>query len=128
MRILLDTNIYLDLLQHRIPFQTETLELLKLDNDYGITATTITDLVYLTRKTPNIFELLQIFLDPFTIFTVNAEVIQRAFNSKITDFEDAVQEQSALLNGAVAIITRNKKDFVNSILPVYTPTEWLNKG
>ncbi len=43
------------------------------------------------------------------------------------DFEDAVQTESAKLNGIEIIITRNKKDFKNSGLTVLSPDEYINK-
>ena len=46
----------------------------------------------------------------------------------VVDFlcdEDAMQYFSAEKFGADIIITRNKKDFQNAQLPVYTPKEYL---
>ena len=43
------------------------------------------------------------------------------------DFEDAIQYHTALENGIDIIITRNKKDFKNSKLPIMAAKEYLNK-
>ncbi|MGB1243122.1 MAG: PIN domain nuclease, partial [Chitinophagales bacterium] len=45
--------------------------------------------------------------------------------SAMKDFEDAFQYYSALNNGAVVIITRNPKDFSDSVLPVMNAEEYL---
>ena len=57
--------------------------------------------------------------------SVDREVIEQALTSDFKDFEDALQYFSAKKCGAEAIITRNKKDFKASELPLYQPTEYL---
>ena len=42
------------------------------------------------------------------------------------DYEDYVQTQSALVSCADCIITRNKKDFNQSSVPVYTVEEFMS--
>ena len=44
-------------------------------------------------------------------------------SSNWKDYEDATQNQTALLSNADCIVTRNKKDFSLSSLPVYTANE-----
>ena len=41
------------------------------------------------------------------------------------DYEDATQDHTAIMAGSDCIITRNVKDFKDSILPVYTVEEFL---
>jgi len=43
----------------------------------------------------------------------------------IQNFEDGLQYQCALEESVDCIITRNKKDFFGSKIPVYTPDEFL---
>ena len=57
--------------------------------------------------------------------TVDREVVEKALSSDFHDFEDAMQYFSAKKCGAEAIITRNKKDFKASELPLYQPKEYL---
>ena len=56
---------------------------------------------------------------------VDRGVVEQTLSSGFTDFEDALQYFSAKKWGADIIITRNKKDFANSQLPVYEPLEYL---
>lgn len=56
---------------------------------------------------------------------VDRDVVEQALSSGFTDFEDAMQYFSAKKWEADIIITRNKKDFQNSQLPVYEPMEYL---
>jgi predicted nucleic acid-binding protein len=53
-------------------------------------------------------------------------VIENALKSKFSDFEDSVLHESARHAGAEYIITRNIKDFKNTKIPVFTPTEFLS--
>lgn len=56
---------------------------------------------------------------------VDRDVVEQALASEFLDFEDAMQYFSAKKWGADIIITRNKKDFQNSQIPVYEPMEYL---
>ena len=51
--------------------------------------------------------------------------VEAALHANFSDFEDAVLSESAVLVSAETIVTRNKKDFSNSPIAVYTPEELL---
>jgi hypothetical protein len=57
---------------------------------------------------------------------VNRPVLEQALASKISDFEDAVLEQSGLVAAVDVITTRNIKDFQKSGLTVLDPAELLS--
>jgi hypothetical protein len=60
------------------------------------------------------------------VLTMDRDVIIQALNSGFTDFEDALQNFSALKNGDIsAIITRNIKDYKTSKIGVLTPDNYL---
>jgi len=59
----------------------------------------------------------------FTVIEINEELLNKALNSKIDDFEDVVIEVSAIDRNADYIITRNIQDFKKSIIPAKTPEE-----
>ena len=50
---------------------------------------------------------------------------RKAISSEMADFEDAVMVETAKRIGADCIVTRNKKDYVQSGVSVYTPAEFL---
>ena len=52
-------------------------------------------------------------------------MLQNALTSPITDYEDAVQNECALAENLDAIVTRNTKDYKNSSVKIYSPTEFL---
>jgi predicted nucleic acid-binding protein len=55
------------------------------------------------------------------------KIVELALVSDFKDFEDAIQYNTALENGIDVIITRNKKDFKNSKLPIMNAREYLKK-
>lgn len=57
---------------------------------------------------------------------MDKEVVLDALNSPFKDFEDALQNFSAIQNGKINIIlTRNIKDYKKSDLAVLTPETYL---
>ena len=59
------------------------------------------------------------------ISLVDSTVIDAALDSMFVDLEDAIQHFSAVSVGCDVIVTRNKKDFVESKIPIMTPQEFL---
>jgi len=132
MKILFDTNILLDIFLMR----DELYKSSSLLVDYvvkgkmegwlsGISVTTIYYLISkaLTRKEAekHIGSLFEIF----HICSVNRVILEESLKSNFKDYEDAVQYQSALNSGLDGILTRNKRDFKKSTLPVYDPPELI---
>ena len=61
------------------------------------------------------------------VLPLEDKILELALASDFSDFEDAVQYFTALDNKLDTIITRNKKDFKMSELPVFTAREYLDK-
>jgi cell fate (sporulation/competence/biofilm development) regulator YmcA (YheA/YmcA/DUF963 family) len=61
------------------------------------------------------------------VSALNDKIVELALVSDFKDFEDAIKYHTALENGVDIIITRNKKDFKNSKLPIMTAREYLNR-
>jgi hypothetical protein len=60
------------------------------------------------------------------VLITDRAAIMKALNSNFKDFEDALQNFTAELNGQIdLIITRNTKDFKNSSLGIMTPENYL---
>jgi predicted nucleic acid-binding protein len=60
-----------------------------------------------------------------TVVDMPADVVHNALASKVIDFEDALQTETAIHCGADVIVTRNTKDFRHSPIPVLTPSQFL---
>jgi hypothetical protein len=80
-----------------------------------------------TRKlsTQDIFDGIALLCKMCTPTTVDKSVVKNALVAGFTDFEDALQYCSALTVDADCIVTRNKKDFTASEIPVYELDEFL---
>ena len=132
MKILLDTNIVIDVLMDRMPFADSAAELFS-QVETGIVigylcGTTITTVYYLACKAvgaPRAQAEIKKLLTLFEVAPVNRLVLETALDAGFTDFEDAVVHQAACHAGAEAIITRNQKDFKKSRIPVYSSDEMV---
>lgn len=60
------------------------------------------------------------------VLSHNDKTIELALSSNFEDFEDGLQYFTALENDCDAIITRNKRDFRSSVIPVMTASEYLS--
>ena len=63
--------------------------------------------------------------DILGVVSVSAEAYDNALSSSAKDIEDAVQLYSAQEGLSFCVVTRNKKDFIEGVLPVFTPSEFL---
>lgn len=131
MRLLIDTNVILDVLLKREPFYPaaiEVLELTKLDNvqEY-VSASAITDIYYLAcrqlKSKEQARELLKKLLAIVSIAGVSEQEIKEALELEWNDFEDSVQYSVAFLQGMDAVITRNLNDYKKSEIPVWKPEQ-----
>ncbi len=133
MRVIVDTNVVLDVLLARAPFVKPAASVFALVEqskiEGALCATTLTTVDYLLSQSLPLDQARQIIRDLLQLFEiapVNRSVLERALDSRIEDFEDAVLEQAGRLSGAEAIITRNTKDFRKSSIKALDPTEFLS--
>jgi predicted nucleic acid-binding protein len=133
LRVLVDTNVVLDVLLDRRPFSEAATQVFALVEESKIEgflcATTVTTVDYLLGQAlapEEARNALQRLLDLFEIAPVNRPVLEQALRSGIPDFEDAVLEQAGLLVAVEAITTRNVKDFRKSTVTVLDPPELLS--
>lgn len=132
MRVLVDTNVVLDVLFARQPFFNDSAEVFGLVEhskiDGLLCATTITTIDYLLTQAmprPTARQTLQKLLELFDIAPVNRAVLEEALKSRLTDFKDAVLDQAGRLAGAEVVVTRNQQDFRHAVLKVLGPDELL---
>ena len=122
-KILLDTNIILNIALRREPHFTHSSKLFGLIDEKliagYITATSLTDIYYIARKEKSKNDAKKFIIDLIKILIVlgvNKEIVEDALASDVDDFEDAVQVYSAAYNEIETVVTRNKKDFQESDL------------
>ncbi|WP_373518520.1 type II toxin-antitoxin system VapC family toxin [Pricia sp.] len=132
-KVLMDTDVLLDFFFDRKPFSDHTAQVLNLCEEKKIegytTPVSIANTYYLLRKTAKheaVIDKLNQLLNIIDIVKMDRKVVVMALNSNFKDFEDALQNFSAVENRTIEIIlTRNIKDFKNSELAILTPETYL---
>jgi predicted nucleic acid-binding protein len=132
MKMLIDTNIVLDVLLERLPWYTESSQIWQACED-GVcdgflSATAVTDIFYIGRRlttTATAQLAIGLCLATFRVASVDSGVLAYATSLPDNDFEDNVQIATAVANHLDALVTRNPSDFVAAPLPVLTPVQFL---
>ena len=132
MKILLDTNVLLDVLCDRKPFAEDSATVWKQCEircvSELISAVSVPNIVYIMRRelSPERTEqLLRFLLMIFDVSELKADDLKKAASLRFPDYEDALQIVTAEKEKASYIVTRNKKDFAGSPIPAVTPGEFL---
>lgn len=132
MKVVLDTNVVLDLLLDRAPHADAAAQVFsQIESGLLVAcvcATTITTVHYVAEKTVGdaaAREHLTQLLHLVEVAPVTRPVVEHALVSPMADFEDAVLAHAAAMSGAEAVITRNGRDFHGGPLRVYSPAQWL---
>ena len=133
MKILVDTNVIIDALTGREPFREAAEQIFILAanqiEDIYITASSATDIYYLTRKhlhdTDQAKNTMAKLYELFHILDVTSNDCQEALSSGVKDYEDAVIASCAYRNRMDYIVTRNIRDYEDSKVKVLLPDELL---
>ncbi len=133
-RVLLDVNVCIDLIVNR-SISPETKKkffsvLLQNNIDAYVPAFSIDTIFYILNSSMKIDKVIarnviQKLLKFTKLLHTTDESIHRAFSSNFSDFEDGLINALAETNSMNAIITSNIRDFSNSNLPVYRPTDFI---
>lgn len=135
MKVYVDTNILIDLICSREPF-LKPAQSLFYQGCIGnctliMSALSFVNTMYIGRKykfSPvELAEKLNGVAQIARIVDLKAYTVQWALSCDWNDYEDATQFKSAALESADCIVTRNKKDFSLSSLPVYSVEELLDR-
>lgn len=132
MKVLVDTNVILDVLLARPEFYADSARVLTLaDRDQiegCIAAISVNNCYYVVRKTADrksAEKAVKQVLSLFDVCELDADILQMAAGAGFNDFEDAIQWQTALKADVDCVVTRNPADFPKKVLPVLTPAEFL---
>ena len=134
MKVLIDTNIILDVLCKRPDFYKDSAKVFKLCEvkriSGVISALSIPKIMYILRKeldaekTKEILDNLSLI---FSIADLKADDLKKAADMQFKDYEDAVQSACAARIKANYIITRNIGDFTMSKVAAIKPIELLER-
>jgi predicted nucleic acid-binding protein len=127
-RILLDTNVVLDVLLDRQPFVDASAAVWNAVETRAaagfLPAHAVTTVHYLLRKEKGNAKarlIVSNILSVFGVAKVDGTVIQAALQLGCSDFEDAVSAAAASSAGCDFIVTRDPKGFRDSLVQVLTP-------
>ena len=133
MKVLIDSNIVLDVLLNRSAFLINSKVIFDFAEQKQITgcisASAITDIFYFANKEFKDKELVYQTVEKltflFSIIPVTEITIAKALALRWQDFEDAVQYTAAQENGIECIITRNEIDYKTSEIRCMNPTDFI---
>lgn len=132
MKVLIDTNIILDVLCKRQGHYEDSARIFKLCEIRQISglisALSVPNIVYILRKELNAEKTKDILRKLMLIFSVSdlkADDLKKAADMQFKDYEDALQSACAARIKADYIITGNIKDFAKTKVPAIKPAEFL---
>ncbi len=120
-RVLVDTNVLLDLMIEERPGSNAAaalMDLIKQERIRGIVSTcSLKDLYYIARKhfeDDLVREWIRFFMNSFSVASVDRPTCDIAINSDEPDFEDGIIRATAELEHVDFILTRDTKAFTKS--------------
>ena len=134
MRVLIDTNVLLDVLCNRAAFVEASQRVWKHcevgDVEGCVCVLSVPNIVYILRKELDPEKVKQVISQLNMIFTfteLKPSDLLKATEFGFSDYEDAVQSACAGRIKAQYIVTRNIKDYKNSRIPAIKPEELLER-
>ena len=134
MKVLIDTNIILDVLCKRPDFYEDSAKIFKLREvkkiSGVISALSIPNIMYILRKeldADKTREILDSLMLIFSVADLKADDLKKAADMRFKDYEDAIQSACATRIKANYIVTRNIKDFSESKVTAIKPAELLDR-
>ena len=132
IRVLVDLNVIIDVMQNRQPFYEDSAGVLDAVARRVVlgwlAAHSVTTLFYVISRTRNREAAVQAvtgLLESFIVAKVDDTVIRKALSLGWKDFEDAVQMAAAVTEDIDYLITRNIKDFQSGPVPAIQPAAFL---
>jgi len=135
MKVLIDTNIALDVLLKRTPHYERSAKVLALSEkrkiDAYISASAVTDIYYITRKALKdkhaTIDLLRKLVKIVNVAAVTSDTVHQALELEWGDFEDSLQYVTGESLLVEYVITRNPQDFEHGSISAIMPEEYLRR-
>ena len=131
--VLVDSDVFMDYFLDRKPHSTYSIQFLDIcvRENIRLNATPLSfaNIYYLLKRSSTGKKAINALRDlarMVNIIKMNDQAVETALDSEWKDFEDALQYFSAKQYKSIkAIVTRNKKDYSGSSLPVFNPSEMI---
>lgn len=132
-KVLIDTDVILDFFFDRKPFSENATKIFSLCETAKIkgfiTPVICSNTYYLLRQAARhkkVIEKLSQLMNLMGVLKMDKDVVIQSLGSGFKDFEDALQNFSAVNSGFIdVILTRNIKDYTKSEIGVLTPESYL---
>jgi len=127
MKVLIDTDVLLDVALARSPHAAESADVLRWAEETGsayIAWHSIANCAYLLKDGHRRF--LNLLISFVTVATVGDREARAALESPMSDLEDALQSAAAVASGSRYIITRNLVDYKKSPVKALSPAQFLS--
>ena len=134
MRVLIDSNIVLDVILRRAPWFGDAAQIVAACEtgtlEGVLPASALTDIFYVTRRAADLaaaFAAVDLCLRVFALLPVDRATVARARHLPGNDFEDAIAIACAVIAELDAVVTRDRAGFTAAPLVVLTPQGLLGR-
>ncbi|HAA01622.1 MAG TPA: PIN domain nuclease [Flavobacteriales bacterium] len=132
VKVFVDTDVCLDLLSGRQPFNAKAEQLFTLAEKgklkICVSSLSFSNIDYILQsqfsKTDS-RKIIGKFRTLVSVLSVDSKIIDRSIASDFPDFEDAIQYHTALESGISILLTRNLKDYKKARIQVMSPDVFL---
>lgn len=132
MKILVDTNVWLDLILHRAPFEEDSkgclMACVEESVDLCVAATSLKDVFYIASRcldADEAYRAIRLILEIATATSVDDLVCRNALELEKPDYEDGIIAAAAIADKVDAIVSRDINAFSALSVPRFTPTELI---
>ena len=129
MRILIDTDVLLDVALKREPFIVDSRQVLSWSQGEPRQAAvgwhSLSNIAYLTGPAARGF--IRDLLEFIEVAPTGMTEARQALGFPMRDFEDALQAAAALAFDALFIVTRNTRDYKGSPVPSLSPAGFIKE-
>lgn len=136
MNLFLDTNILIDLVADRKPFSGWVIKMFQEAKRgkwklYTSSSSILTTYYIVSKEIGSVEakKLIAKLLKRIEVLPIQKKDLLSAIGAEFKDYEDAVQHECAINHSEIDfIITRNKKDYKDSVIPVLSSEELFIKN
>lgn len=133
-KVFVDTDVCLDLLSGRKPFN-KSAEILFSLADLGklkiyVSSLSFANIDYVLRSqysTTHARQIIAKFKTLVNVLPVDSKTIDLAISSNFNDLEDAIQYYCAIENNLTTLIARNIKDYKKATITVVAPETFISR-
>jgi predicted nucleic acid-binding protein len=132
LKVLIDTNVLLDVLAERKPFYPDSARVWSLAEsgriDAYVAAISFSNCYHIVHKFSGRIKAekaIRLLRDAFTPVDLTAQILNQSIDASFSDFEDAIQFHSGVHAHVACIITRDPDHFPKSPLSILSPSEFL---